>query len=200
MKKIVLFYISAGVIALIAIGFFMYVPGDNQFKNIVYEISNQIQNKQTEESVNQNNYMPGEKPNNNPVPTSSRLELTITAYHTACQMKDCKPNYAPETTQYLTLNNGDSFGASGTTGGSNSGPLFELVSFDENIIVVKPVSFISPLVNRKIVAKDSNSNFTFHSQACFTVNNMLDNVASYCLSRTSLHADLNFDVISRVAP
>jgi hypothetical protein len=131
------------------------------------------------------------------IANNSTLKLDLASYQVSCMVAGCEPNYAPTSVEQLTLKVGDKFG---TAEGYESGTLFQLTSFDNSKIIVKLVEHISPLVNHTLVKVGSDSQFTFSNSACFTLNNWVDSVPSFCLARSSANINLNFDVISNLVP
>ncbi len=128
---------------------------------------------------------------------SAMLNLDYATYEGGCMVKDCKPNYNPTLTKHLNLKVGDKFG---TAESYETGNLFQLISFDNNKIVVKLAKYVSPLINHKRITIESDSLFSFSNSACFTLNNWLDIVPNYCLARSSANINLKFDIISNIAP
>jgi len=133
----------------------------------------------------------------------SSLEIDLITYNPGCGMffGDCKPDYNPKSIEHLTLRVADTFGTTRTLYPSSSkSALFQLISFNDSKIVVKLAHFVSPLIDRKIIDIPKNSHFTFHNQACFTLNNAADEIPTYCLARSSDNINYDFNIISNLAP
>ncbi len=128
---------------------------------------------------------------------SGSIQLDLASYQVGCMVTNCKPNLVPTAVEHLTLKAGDTFGAAK---GYETGALFELVSWSDSKIVVKLINHISPRVNNKLVTLGADATYSFGTAACFQVNNWDDIVPGFCVARSAAHANLSFDVISKVAP